>query len=122
MPVFHLGDFDDRSGEQAVRVVPKRFALADRAARLASVDARLALPGDILLARVGRNLEDRLALVVHGPCIISDCIFALRSTDEHRERLYRFFESESGRHALASTAHGVAARFMSKTNLFEIQF
>ncbi|WP_430421924.1 HsdM family class I SAM-dependent methyltransferase [Methylibium petroleiphilum] len=119
-PVFHLGDFAHRSEEQAVRIVPKRFALSDRAARLA--DARLALPGDILLARVGRDLEDRLALVVYGPCVISDCVFALRAKDEHRERLYRFLESDPGRHALASTAHGVAARFLSKTNLFEIQF
>lgn len=122
LPVFHLGNFDSPSGEHAVRIVPKRFALSDRAARLAAVEARLALPGDILLARVGRGLEDRLALVVHGPCVISDCVFALRATEEHRERLYRFFESEHGRHALASTAHGVAARFLSKTNLFEIQF
>lgn len=122
VPVFHLGDFDGWSSEHALRIVPKRFALSDRAARLAAADARLALPGDILLARVGRSLEDRLALVVHGPCVISDCIFALRATDEHRERLYRFFESELGRHALASTAHGVAARFLSKSDLFEIQF
>lgn len=121
-PVFHLGDFDARSDKHVVRIVPKRFALSDRAARLAASEARLALPGDILLARVGRSLEDRLALVVHGPCVISDCVFALRTTDEHRERLYRFFESDSGRHALASTAHGVAARFLSKANLFEIQF
>lgn len=121
-PVFHLGDFDGRLGEHAVRVVPKRFALSDHAASLASEDARLALPGDILLARVGRSLENGLALVVHGPCVISDCVFALRATDEHRERIYRFFDSEPGRHALASTAHGVAARFLSKANLFEIQF
>jgi type I restriction enzyme M protein len=121
-PVFHLGDFDSRSGEHLVRIVPKRFTLSDRAARLAAANAHLALPGDILLARVGRALEDRLALVVHGPCVISDCVFALRATDEHRERLYRFLASDPGRHALASTAHGVAARFLSKTNLLEIQF
>jgi type I restriction enzyme M protein len=121
-PVFHLGDFAERAGEQAVRIVPKRFALAERAARIAALEARLAVPGDILLARVGRGLENRLALVVHGPCVISDCIFALRATDEHRERLYRFFESEVGQRALATSAHGVAARFLSKTNLLEIQF
>jgi len=121
-PVFHLGNFSEPLGEQVVRIVPKRFALSERTAQRMSREARLALPGDILLARVGRSLEDRLALVVHGPCVISDCIFALRATDEHRERLYRFFESDLGRHALASSAHGVAARFVSKTNLFEIQF
>lgn len=121
-PVFHLGDFSKPIGQQAVRIVPKRFALSERIAQRMSHDARLALPGDILLARVGRSLEDRLALVVHGPCVISDCIFALRATDEHREHLYRFFESDLGRNALSSSAHGVAARFLSKTNLFEIQF
>ena len=121
-PVFHLGDFAAPEGEQAVRIVPKRFALTERAARIAAHNARLALPGDILLARVGRGLEHRLALVVHGPCVISDCIFALRASDEHRERLYRFFESEDGRRALARSAHGVAARFLSKANLLEIQF
>lgn len=121
-PVFHLGDFSKPLGEHAVRIVPKRFALGKHVAQRMSQEARLALPGDILLARVGRSLEDRLALVVHGPCVISDCIFALRATDDHREHLYRFFESDLGRHALSSSAHGVAARFLSKTNLFEIQF
>lgn len=120
--VFHLGDFAEPTDEVAVRIVPKRFALGERATRIAASDARLALPGDILLARVGRGLENRLALVVHGPCVISDCIFALRTTDRYRERLYRFFESDAGRRALATSAHGVAARFLSKSNLLEIQF
>jgi type I restriction enzyme M protein len=121
-PVFHLGDFAEPMGEQAVRIVPKRFALGARTAQHAVHDARIAVPGDILIARVGRSLADQVALVVHGPCVISDCIFALRTTDDHRERLYRFLESDMGRLALASAAHGVAARFMSKSNLFDIQF
>jgi len=122
VPVFHLGDFSARSDAQIFRIVPKHFALSVQTAQRISQYARLAMPGDILIARVGRNLEDKLALVVHGPCVISDCIFALRSTDEHRQRLYQFFESDVGRHALASSAHGVAARFISKTNLLDIQF
>lgn len=121
-PVFHLGDFSEPLGDHSVKIVPKRFALSEGRAQRMSQGARLALPGDILLARVGRSLEDQLALVVHGPCVISDCIFALRATDTHRERLYRFFESDLGRQALASSAHGVAARFLSKTNLFDIHF
>lgn len=121
-PVFHLGDFADRAQGMAVRIVPKRFALSTRAAKVAVSQARLALPGDILVARVGRGLERHLALVVYGPVVISDCIFALRTTDQHRERLYRFFESEAGQQALARSAHGVAARFLSRTNLVEIQF
>lgn len=120
--VFHLGDFAKPDGENTIRIVPKRFSLSDSAARTMSRNARLAWPGDILLARVGRNLHNRLALVVHGPCVISDCIFALRATEEHSERLYRFLESDAGQRALATSAHGVAARFLSKRNLLEIQF
>lgn len=122
VPVFHLGDFREPSVRQELRIVPRRFTLSRRATAEVVGTARLALPGDILLARVGRSLERQLALVVHGPCVISDCIFALRTTDQHRERLYRFFDSDSGRSALAASAHGVAARFLSKANLSEIQF
>lgn len=122
VPVFHLGDFAVPSAENSVRIVPNHFALNESEAQWAATKVRLALPGDILLARVGRGLQDRLALVVHGPCVISDCVFALRPTDEHRERLYGFFDSDLGRLALASSAHGVAARFLSKANLFDIKF
>lgn len=121
-PVFHLSDFSEPLGEGTVRVVPKFFALSSRAAQRVAGDAHFAIPGDILLARVGRSLANQVALVVHGPCVISDCIFALRATDDHRERLYRFLESDLGRLALGSSAHGVAAKFVSKTNLFDIQF
>ena len=121
-PVFHLGDFARPAGEQALRIVPKRFALGVRTAQRVANDARLAVPGDILVARVGRSLANQVALVVHGPCVISDCIFALRASDDHRERLYRFLESATGRLALGSAAHGVAARFISKSNLLDIQF
>lgn len=120
--VFHLGDFAASLGEQAVRVVPKRFALGARTAQRLARETRLALPGDILVARVGRSLADQVALVVHGPSVISDCIFALRATDAHRERLYRFLDSDKGRQALCTTAHGVAARFVSKNNLLDILF
>jgi type I restriction enzyme M protein len=120
--VFHLGDFAEPAGDSTIRMVPRRFSLSDRVARTVSHNAHLALPGDILLARVGRNLQKHLALVVHGPCVISDCIFALRATEEHRQRLYRFLDSNEGRRALARSAHGVAARFLSKQNLREIQF
>jgi type I restriction enzyme M protein len=121
-PVFHLRDFAEPVAEQAVRIVPKRFALGSRTAQRVAHNARLAVPGDILIARVGRSLANQVALVVHGPCVISDCIFALRTTDDHRESIYRFLESDTGRLALASAAHGVAARFMSKSNLFDLQF
>lgn len=122
LPVFHLGDFADPSAENSVRIVPNHFALNESEAQRAATQVRLALPGDILLARVGRGLQNRLALVVNGPCVISDCVFALRPIDEHRERLYGFLDSDLGRYALASSAHGVAARFLSKANLFDIQF
>lgn len=120
--VFHLSDFAAPHGERILPEVAKRFTLSRRKAQLLAQNFQLALPGDILIARVGRSLANQAALVVHGPCIISDCIFALRTTIEHRERLCHFLGSDKGRLALNSAAHGVAARFISKANLLDISF
>ena len=48
--------------------------------------------------------------------------FLAQAFQEHRERLYRFLESDAGQRALATSAHGVAARFLSKQNVLEIEF
>jgi type I restriction enzyme M protein len=36
--------------------------------------------GDILLTRVGRNLQEKMVYVASGTAVISDCIFVIRST------------------------------------------
>jgi type I restriction enzyme M protein len=113
VPVFHTTEFD------ASGTVPSNFALKKRDTSVAT--GLVAVPGDILIARVGRNLEDKVCIVRKGYVILSDCIFALRVQPAYRELVFSFLMSRSGRDALASASHGVAARFITTEALLNIR-
>lgn len=115
-PVFHLNDFV--AGKP---VVPKRFRLSQRMLRALPASTKVSMPGDILVARIGRNLHEKVALVQQGPCIVSDCVFTLRVNQEDRLPLLSFLKSPSGRRALEASSHGVGARFLSSSDLLDIE-
>ncbi|WP_250481217.1 N-6 DNA methylase [Caballeronia sp. GAOx1] len=115
-PVFHLGDFVP--GDP---VVPKRFRLSQRALGALPPRTKISMPGDILVARVGRNLHEKVAIVEHGPCVVSDCVFTLKVREENRQPLLTFLASQAGRRALDASAHGVGARFLSSSDLMELE-
>lgn len=113
-PVFHTTDFDSLSPW-----MPSNFSITKK--RAAELPGTIARPGDILLARVGRNLESKVCMVRRGFAMVSDCILVLRVVPEHRERILRFFRSDTGRKALTSASHGVAARFITTEALLDIK-
>ena len=76
--------------------------------------------GDILVARVGRNLSEKICLVPRGRVIISDSVIALRVTPEQRDRIFLFLKSPRGRSALDSASHGVGARFITIEGLLAL--
>lgn len=115
-PVFHLGDFI--AGDP---VVPKRFRLSQRSLGALPPNTKISMPGDILVARIGRNLHEKVAIVEHGPCLVSDCVFTLRVREEARQALLAFFSSQAGRQALDASAHGVGARFLSSSDLMDLE-
>jgi type I restriction enzyme M protein len=116
MPVFHLTDFGF-PGE----LVPRHFGLSSRALSSIPKRIRIALPGDLLVARIGRNLQDKVAVVAHFPCVVSDCVFILRVNSKYHKRVLAFLISPLGRQSLASSAHGVGARYLSTTDVLELQ-
>lgn len=75
--------------------------------------------GDILLARVGRNLEQKICGVSGGAPLVSDCVYRLRVKANYREIVLDQLTSERGRAWLASRAYGVGARHLSKADLLE---
>ncbi|WP_423200688.1 N-6 DNA methylase [Cupriavidus sp. H19C3] len=115
-PVFHLTDF-----VTGTLVVPKRFSLSKRAREFLPPNARLSLPGDILIARIGRNLHEKVAIVKHGSCTVSDCVFTLRVAQDKREALLQYLASPRGRQLLQASAHGVGARYLSMTDLLDLE-
>lgn len=76
-------------------------------------------PGDILIARVGRNLEHKVLGVSSGYPVITDCVYKLRVSKEYRNRVLQQLSSLQGKGWLASRAYGVSARQLTKTDLFQ---
>lgn len=112
-PVFHTTDFEPGSLD-----VPRDFVLSKSAA--ASTCGIVAQAGDILIARVGRNLEQKVCTVTRGAVAISDCVMLLRVAPRYHDRAVRFLSSASGRAVLLSISHGVGARFITTEAMLEL--
>lgn len=82
----------------------------------------IALPGDILLARVGRNLSEKIVGVKSGRIAISDCVYRIRVPERHRVRLLRKLSSRSGREWLRVNSYGVGAAQLPKSALLGFTF
>ncbi len=117
LPVFHLSDFISNA-----LVVPKRFRLTQRQLQSVPRGMKISMPGDVLVARIGRNLHEKVAIVQHGPSVISDCVFAIRTNHNNQQRLLKFLSSLSGRKALAASSHGVGAQYLTTKDLLELDF
>jgi type I restriction enzyme M protein len=113
--VFHTTDFP-----QGTRIALPSSGWRWNERQAAQHGQVLAWPGDILLARVGRNLEKKVGVLVDGPVAISDCVFRLQVPPNQREALVRCLTSPSGRSALRAIASGTGARYLSKTELLNM--
>ncbi|TAK62826.1 N-6 DNA methylase [Methylobacter sp.] len=114
-PVFHTSNFSPDSA-----FVPQKYQLTSDAVK--NVVGKSALPGDILVARVGRNLSQKVCMVRTGKVAISDCILLLRVLPEYRQAVFSYLSSESGRLALEAGSHGVGAKFLTVRSLMELVF
>ncbi|MFZ6657226.1 N-6 DNA methylase [Undibacterium sp. TJN19] len=119
VPIFHLSDFPRRLDGVFARV-PKKFLRAARTLGKLPGQVHIAEPGDILIARIGRNLHDKICLVEGEGCVISDCIYALRVPPKYRDSIMRFFSSAAGRNALETLAHGVGAKYLSRSDVLQM--
>lgn len=114
-PIFHTTDF---STDDAF--VPSSFNLPKRC--LGAESCVVAEPGDILVARVGRNLSQKVCMVRKGRVAISDCLLLLRVNEEKRHNIFSFLRSSAGRLLLDASAHGVGAKFITPKSLLELPF
>lgn len=77
----------------------------------------VAEPGDIVLARVGRNAAEKVVGIAKGRVALSDCLFRLRVESEHRDLVLRALSSNAGQRWMEMHAYGVAARHLNKSDL-----
>lgn len=114
-PVFHTTDFSMHED-----TVPAAYRLSDETKD--TVTGIVASPGDILVARVGRNLNQKVCIVRSGRVAISDCIWLLKVNPKYRKTILAYLRSENGRIALEAASHGVGAKFITKNSLLELNF
>ena len=81
-------------------------------------------PGDILLARVGRGCIGKVAKVLKGKQLISDCVYKIQVPKEYIEKTWKAFCSKSGQEWLKYNSHGVCSSVISKSALknFPIEY
>jgi type I restriction enzyme M protein len=118
-PVFHLCNFPNNENSYGYRI-PKSLRIQKRHLNRIPKQYRIACPGDILLARIGRNLHEKICIVEEGNCIISDCVFRIRVAEEFQEPIIKFLKSEHGQDLIRASAHGVGANYLSRKDVFEL--
>jgi len=76
-----------------------------------------ARPGDLLVARVGRNLDSKVLGVHSGGAWLTDCIYRIRMPKALAKQTLEQMSSASGRAWLASRSSGVGAKHLSMADL-----
>lgn len=84
-----------------------------------STPSNWAAVGDILLARVDRRIEDKIAYVSRGAGPISDCVLRVRVPEALRLRVLAGLVSPRGRSQLTARIRGTGARHISATSLMD---
>ena len=82
-------------------------------------DAPRARRGDIVITRVGRRLEDKLARVGSGEAVISDCLYVVRGPAAVMTQLWRSLISQDGQGWLQAHARGVCAKVLNRSSLLD---
>jgi type I restriction enzyme M protein len=114
--VLHTADCSPKH-DLANFEIPEKFSLHSTLPRKV-----IAEPGDVLMARVGRDLVRRVAKVERGTAVISDCLYVLRSAEISGEQIYSQLTSDQGQQWLNAHIHGACAQFVNKGDLLKFPF
>jgi len=115
--IFHSTDFASVNSE-IYPCIPDKFILKESPET--SLKTTIAKAGDILICRVGRNLEEKICFVPNGYVALSDCVYKLQLPTHHTETVLNFLCSLDGRNQLKALTHGVGAKFLSKNDILSL--
>jgi len=115
--IFHSTDFPSVNSK-TYPCIPDKFILKKPPEK--SLKTIIAKAGDILICRVGRNLEEKICFVPNGWVALSDCVYKLQLPTHHRETVLNFLCSQDGRNQLKALTHGVGAKFLTKNDILSL--
>lgn len=112
LPILHSTDIPGTGQDRDLSLSRARI-------RRVYGDAPRAGLNDIVLTRVGRNLEERFGRIIAGESVISDCLYVVRGPSATMAKLWRSLNSAQGHAFLAANARGVCARVLNRSSLLE---
>jgi restriction endonuclease S subunit len=82
--------------------------------KLSKYQDRLAIPGDIILARVGTHCLGKIGIIEKGYFVATDCIIIIRIEDkELRQNIFNSLKSPFGQQWIKANSKGVAAKHIT---------
>lgn len=111
-PILHLDKIIDN-----IETIDLSVFVKEKAQPIKEV---VASSGDILIARIGRNLSKKITLVTCGEMAISDCIYKIIVPIKWREIVFEYLCSEAGRASLIARTQGTGARYLTKSMLLSL--
>jgi type I restriction enzyme M protein len=111
--IFHISDFP-RGGCKIIDI-PDNVALVTGGHIFAG-------PNDILIARVGRDLEHKSCVIRSGRVMITDWIYRVRIPPNWLNTVSGALFSETGRSLIRAHTRGVGPKHLSKMDLLSIPF
>lgn len=109
---FHTSDY--RFGQNGTLFLDSDLGLPENCRLI------VAEPGDILIARIDRSLHQKVAMVVSGRAVVTDCVYRVRVPSETRKAVFDALRSPAGAERLRSITKGVGARLLGKADLFDL--
>lgn len=109
--VFHTSDYKS--------IIDGMIELPDQG-NISHASRIVAENGDILLARVDRNLHKKIGMVVSGAAVITDCVYRIRLPSQNRKKAFEALCSDAGRKNLLALTKGVGARIIGKADLLDM--
>lgn len=95
--------------------------------QLLKYEGKIAIPGDIIIARVGTYCIGNIGIVEKGYFVATDCIFIIRIENINiRKKIFSILTSSEGQSWIKANAKGVSAKHITiedfkKFPLFEIK-
>jgi type I restriction enzyme M protein len=109
LPVFHTTEMTEQ--------LSGRWIDLGAHSRLSGDRKVWAETGDILMARVGRNLERKVLGARSGMAVLTDCVYRISVPPVIAKRVLAQLSSDYGRTWLASRSYGVGAKQLSMVDL-----
>ncbi|MGW8168607.1 MAG: N-6 DNA methylase [Sulfurovaceae bacterium] len=115
-PKYKLTDIDEKYIVHTTSFAKNNiFANQLRSGKqLSKYKDKLAIPGDIILARVGTYCLGNIGIVKKGYFVVTDCVFIIRAENPTlRNEIFNSLKSVSGQKWIKAHSKGVAARHIT---------